>query len=47
MTLPGAAAFGTMHGKEAAFAPPLTRLGVTLVRPEELTPTASAPSPEK
>ena len=36
MTLPDRAALGTMHGKAAAIAPPLTRLGITLVVPEGL-----------
>lgn len=36
MRLPRAVAFGTMHGKEAAFGPPLAALGVALVRPEEI-----------
>lgn len=31
MTLPLRAALGTMHGKEAAIAPPLSTLGITLV----------------
>jgi len=30
MTLPARAALGTMHGKEAAIAPPLSTLGITL-----------------
>lgn len=34
MTLPTRAALGTMHGKEAALAPPLSVLGITLIRPE-------------
>lgn len=34
--LPRRAALGTMHGKEAAIAPPLARLGVRLVVPEGL-----------
>ena len=34
MTLPARAALGTMHGKEAALAPPLAALGITLIRPE-------------
>ncbi len=36
MTLPDRAALGTMHGKAAAIAPPLARLGITLVVPEGL-----------
>lgn len=32
MTLPPSVALGTMHGKEAAIAPPLAALGITLVR---------------
>lgn len=36
MTLPKRIAFGTMHGKEAAFGPPLAALGVTLILPEGL-----------
>ncbi len=28
--LPVRAAFGTMHGKEAAVAPPFARIGITL-----------------
>lgn len=36
MILPDRAALGTMHGKAAAIAPPLARLGITLVVPEEL-----------
>ena len=31
MTLPDRAALGTLHGKEAAIAPPLSTLGITLV----------------
>ncbi len=34
--LPASAALGTMHGKEAALAPPLARLGVALLVPEGL-----------
>ena len=34
--LPAAAALGTMHGKEAALAPPFAHLGVALVLPEGL-----------
>jgi len=34
--LPALAAFGTMHGKEAAFGPPLAALGVALILPEGL-----------
>jgi len=33
MTLPDCAALGTMHGKAAAIAPPLARIGITLVVP--------------
>ena len=36
MTLPDRAALGTMHGKAAAIAPPLARLGITLVVPNGL-----------
>jgi len=36
MTLANRAALGTMHGKAAAIAPPLARLGITLVVPEGL-----------
>jgi len=36
MTLPELAALGTMHGKAAAIAPPLARLGITLVVPDGL-----------
>jgi hypothetical protein len=36
MSLPRAAALGTMHGKEAALAPPLARLGIALLTPEGL-----------
>lgn len=36
MILPDRAALGTMHGKAAAIAPPLARLCITLVVPEEL-----------
>ncbi len=36
MTLPDRAALGTMHGKAAAIAPPLARLGITLVVPKGL-----------
>ena len=34
MTLPTRAALCTLHGKEAALAPPLSALGITLIRPE-------------
>ena len=33
MTLPARVALGTMHGKEAALAPPLAALGIGLVTP--------------
>jgi len=33
MTLPSRAALGTMHGKEAALAPPLAALGISLILP--------------
>ncbi len=36
MTLPDYAALGTMHGKAAAIAPPLARIGITLVVPKGL-----------
>ena len=36
MTLPDRAALGTMHGKAAAIAPPLARIGITLVVPDGL-----------
>jgi len=36
MTLPDRAALRTMHGKAAAIAPPLARLGITLVVPKGL-----------
>jgi hypothetical protein len=36
MNLPRAAALGTMHGKEAALAPPLARLGIALLVPAGL-----------
>ena len=36
MSLPGRVALGTMHGKAAAIAPPLARLGITVVVPEGL-----------
>lgn len=36
MTLPGRVALGTMHGKAAAIAPPLARLGIALTVPEGL-----------
>lgn len=35
MTLPSRVAFGTMHGKAAAVAPPLARLGVAVVVPRD------------
>lgn len=36
MSLPRAAARGTMHGKEAALAPPFARPGIALLTPEGL-----------
>ena len=36
MILPDRAALGTMHGKAAAIAPPLARLGIALVVPDGL-----------
>jgi len=36
MSLPERVALGTMHGKAAAIAPPLARLGIALVVPEGL-----------
>ncbi|NHB77752.1 hypothetical protein [Rhodobacter calidifons] len=36
MSLPGRVALGTMHGKAAAIAPPLARLGIAVVVPEGL-----------
>lgn len=36
MSLPTRVAIGTMHGKEAAFGPPLAALGVALILPEGL-----------